>query len=71
MMLLGIVSFVDLLAPYLPKDPCCLELFARNLNHGWTSWGNEVSSQGTYSVYNDEKGVLSSQQVLKFQEISS
>lgn len=32
----------DLFAPHLPKDPNCLELFARNLLHGWTSWGNEV-----------------------------
>ncbi|GCC27607.1 N(6)-adenine-specific methyltransferase METTL4 [Chiloscyllium punctatum] len=23
-------------------NPDCLELFARNLQHGWTSWGNEV-----------------------------
>eukprot|EP00731_Ephydatia_muelleri_P018463 Em0011g503a len=32
----------DLFAPYLPTNPWCLELFARNLHHGWTSWGNEV-----------------------------
>ncbi|KAF7246312.1 Methyltransferase-like protein 4 [Varanus komodoensis] len=38
------------LHPYLPKilkgytkpDVECLELFARNLHPGWTSWGNEV-----------------------------
>ncbi|KAH9499928.1 Methyltransferase-like protein 4 [Bulinus truncatus] len=26
---------------YLPKDPSCIELFARNLVPKWTSWGNE------------------------------
>lgn len=26
----------------LPGNANCLELFARNLNAGWTSWGNEV-----------------------------
>ncbi|KAI9140359.1 MT-A70-domain-containing protein [Paraphysoderma sedebokerense] len=25
-----------------PNSPQCLELFARNLNMGWCSWGNEV-----------------------------
>jgi len=33
---------VDILASYLPENPQCLELFARNLLPGWTSWGNEV-----------------------------
>jgi len=33
---------IDVLAPYLPENPQCLELFARNLTPGWTSWGNEV-----------------------------
>ncbi|ESN92997.1 hypothetical protein HELRODRAFT_69400, partial [Helobdella robusta] len=27
---------------HLPEDAKCLELFARNLQSGWTSWGNEV-----------------------------
>jgi len=31
-----------LLEACLPKDPSCLELFARNLAPGFTSWGNEV-----------------------------
>ncbi|KAI7849734.1 MT-A70-domain-containing protein [Circinella umbellata] len=30
-----------ILKPYLPDDPKCLELFARCLTPGWTSWGNE------------------------------
>ncbi|XP_062510122.1 N(6)-adenine-specific methyltransferase METTL4-like [Corticium candelabrum] len=32
----------DVMRQYLPKDAKCLELFARNLLPGWTSWGNEV-----------------------------
>ncbi|XP_060605650.1 N(6)-adenine-specific methyltransferase METTL4-like [Ruditapes philippinarum] len=32
----------EVLRPYLPNDPKCMELFARNLLPGWTSWGNEV-----------------------------
>ncbi|ORZ15132.1 MT-A70-like protein, partial [Absidia repens] len=31
----------DLLQPYLPAKPRCLELFARCLTPGWSSWGNE------------------------------
>ncbi|CDH52371.1 methyltransferase-like protein 4 [Lichtheimia corymbifera JMRC:FSU:9682] len=31
----------DVMAHYLPKDPKCLELFARCLTPHWTSWGNE------------------------------
>lgn len=30
------------LKQYLPSNPSCLELFARSLIPGWTSWGNEV-----------------------------
>ncbi|KAL1921514.1 uncharacterized protein VTP21DRAFT_11230 [Calcarisporiella thermophila] len=32
----------EILATHLPNTPRCLELFARNLLPGWTSWGNEV-----------------------------
>ncbi|TPX71187.1 hypothetical protein SpCBS45565_g01317 [Spizellomyces sp. 'palustris'] len=32
----------DVIAPYLPRDAQKLEIFARNLLPGWTSWGNEV-----------------------------
>ncbi|KAK9832584.1 hypothetical protein WJX81_001061 [Elliptochloris bilobata] len=31
-----------LLAPLLPPQPRCLELFARNLVAGWTTWGNDA-----------------------------
>jgi len=30
-----------IIEPYTVRKPNCLELFARNLNSGWTSWGNE------------------------------
>jgi len=33
------------LAPFLPSAPTCMELFARCLTSGWTSWGNEVLLQ--------------------------
>ncbi|KAL3869697.1 hypothetical protein ACJMK2_042349 [Sinanodonta woodiana] len=32
----------EVLRQYIPESGCCLELFARNLWPGWTSWGNEV-----------------------------
>ncbi|KND00416.1 uncharacterized protein SPPG_04738 [Spizellomyces punctatus DAOM BR117] len=32
----------DAIAPFLPRDAQKLEIFARNLLPGWTSWGNEV-----------------------------
>ncbi|KAM9260818.1 N(6)-adenine-specific methyltransferase METTL4 isoform 2-T2 [Cariama cristata] len=31
-----------ILAEFIKPDAECLELFARNLQPGWTSWGNEV-----------------------------
>uniref|UniRef100_A0A8D0GYX7 Methyltransferase 4, N6-adenosine n=1 Tax=Sphenodon punctatus TaxID=8508 RepID=A0A8D0GYX7_SPHPU len=32
----------EVLSEYTKPDVKCLELFARNLQRGWTSWGNEV-----------------------------
>ncbi|XP_077411242.1 N(6)-adenine-specific methyltransferase METTL4 [Vanacampus margaritifer] len=32
----------EVLKPYMKADGECLELFARSLQAGWTSWGNEV-----------------------------
>lgn len=32
----------EVLKPYIRPSANCLELFARNLHPGWTSWGNEV-----------------------------
>ncbi|NXK91456.1 METL4 protein, partial [Formicarius rufipectus] len=33
---------IAVLAEFIKPDVECLELFARNLQPGWTSWGNEV-----------------------------
>ncbi|XP_041669767.1 N(6)-adenine-specific methyltransferase METTL4 [Cheilinus undulatus] len=35
-------SLSEVLKPYIGSEAKCLELFARNLQPGWTSWGNEV-----------------------------
>ncbi|CAK6970218.1 N(6)-adenine-specific methyltransferase METTL4 isoform X2 [Scomber scombrus] len=35
-------SLSEVLKPYVGAEANCLELFARNLQPGWTSWGNEV-----------------------------
>ncbi|XP_037135863.1 N(6)-adenine-specific methyltransferase METTL4 isoform X1 [Syngnathus acus] len=35
-------SLAEVLKPYMKADGECLELFARSLRAGWTSWGNEV-----------------------------
>ncbi|KAL0023098.1 hypothetical protein WJX77_000936 [Trebouxia sp. C0004] len=35
-------QLAHLLQPYLPARPKCLEMFARELTPGWTSWGNQV-----------------------------
>uniref|UniRef100_A0A4W5P6T2 Methyltransferase 4, N6-adenosine n=1 Tax=Hucho hucho TaxID=62062 RepID=A0A4W5P6T2_9TELE len=35
-------SLSEVLRPYVGADARCLELFARSLQPGWTSWGNEV-----------------------------
>lgn len=35
-------SLSEVLKPYVRAEAKCLELFARNLQPGWTSWGNEV-----------------------------
>ncbi|XP_059182786.1 N(6)-adenine-specific methyltransferase METTL4 isoform X2 [Centropristis striata] len=35
-------SLSEVLKPYIAAEAKCLELFARSLQPGWTSWGNEV-----------------------------
>ncbi|XP_037613573.1 N(6)-adenine-specific methyltransferase METTL4 [Sebastes umbrosus] len=35
-------SLSEVLKPYIGAEAECLELFARSLQPGWTSWGNEV-----------------------------
>ncbi|KAJ9578805.1 hypothetical protein L9F63_004955, partial [Diploptera punctata] len=43
----------DVLVPYLPATPQCLELFARYLLPGWTSWGYEVLKLQHCSLYKE------------------
>ncbi|KAM9827308.1 N(6)-adenine-specific methyltransferase METTL4 [Neosynchiropus ocellatus] len=52
-------SLSDVLKAYIPAGASCLELFARSLQPGWTSWGNEVlkfqhTSYFTQSAGEDE-----------------
>ena len=37
-----LISSPDLFIKHLPSQPICLELFARNLYEGFTSFGMEV-----------------------------
>lgn len=47
----------EIIRDYLPKEPKCLEIFARYLLPGWTSWGLEVLKFQHLSLYTiiDEK----------------
>ncbi|XP_019897230.3 N(6)-adenine-specific methyltransferase METTL4 [Esox lucius] len=47
-------SLSDVLKPYAGADADCLELFARSLQPGWTSWGNEVIKFQHVSYYTVE-----------------
>ncbi|XP_034069916.1 N(6)-adenine-specific methyltransferase METTL4 [Gymnodraco acuticeps] len=56
-------SLSEVLKPYLGAEAKCLELFARSLLPGWTSWGNEVlkfqhTSYFTLTPTDDGAGVL-------------
>ncbi|KAF5293907.1 hypothetical protein FQA39_LY13612 [Lamprigera yunnana] len=42
---------INILTPFLPKDPNCLEIFARYLLPNWTSWGLEVLHFQHESLY--------------------
>ncbi|XP_008544272.1 N(6)-adenine-specific methyltransferase METTL4 [Microplitis demolitor] len=46
---------VDVLKLYLPPNPNCLEIFARYLLPGWTSWGLEVLKFQQLSLYSINK----------------
>lgn len=47
-------SLSEVLRPYVGADARCLELFARSLQPGWTSWGNEVIKFQHVSYYTVE-----------------
>lgn len=38
----SVLVSLEALKPYIRAEAECLELFARSLQPGWTSWGNEV-----------------------------
>ncbi|KAL0113067.1 hypothetical protein PUN28_012355 [Cardiocondyla obscurior] len=41
----------EIIKDYLPSDPKCLEIFARYLLPGWTSWGLEILKFQHLSLY--------------------
>lgn len=41
----------ELMKDYIPEDANCLEIFARYLLPGWTSYGNEVLKLQHFSLY--------------------
>lgn len=45
----------NILKRFLPENPKCLELFARNLTPGWTSWGLEVAKMQNDILFEVEK----------------
>lgn len=42
---------IEVIKEYLPSEPKCLEIFARYLLPGWTSWGLEVLKFQDLSLY--------------------
>ncbi|XP_033915042.1 N(6)-adenine-specific methyltransferase METTL4 isoform X1 [Acipenser ruthenus] len=48
-------SLADVLKEFVDPEAKCLELFARNLQPGWTSWGNEVLKFQHLSYFNIEE----------------
>lgn len=49
-------SLSEVLKLYVGAEAKCLELFARNLQPGWTSWGNEVLKFQHISYFSLEPG---------------
>lgn len=41
-MLRNLLICLEIIKDYLPNEPKCLEIFARYLLPGWTSWGLEI-----------------------------
>ena len=39
---MNLLVSAEVLKPYIRAGAKCLELFARSLQPGWTSWGDEV-----------------------------
>ncbi|KAI4890507.1 hypothetical protein NFI96_011444 [Prochilodus magdalenae] len=47
-------SLSAVLRPYIKQNARCLEMFARSLQPGWTSWGNEVIKFQHHSYFTTE-----------------
>lgn len=45
------LTFAEIMKEYLPNEPRCLEIFARYLLPGWTSWGLEILKFQHLSLY--------------------
>lgn len=45
------LKFLEIIKEYLPNEPKCLEIFARYLLPGWTSWGLEILKFQHLSLY--------------------
>lgn len=61
------------LAEFIKPDVECLELFARNLQPGWTSWGNEVlkfQHIDYFTLLQNETWLCSCSLILKFVPLS-
>ncbi|KAK3908686.1 N(6)-adenine-specific methyltransferase METTL4 [Frankliniella fusca] len=46
---------IDMVKPYLPPEPRCMEIFARYLLPNWTSWGLEVLKLQHASLFEENK----------------
>jgi len=46
-----LLKFLEIIKEYLPNEPKCLEIFARYLLPGWTSWGLEILKFQHLSLY--------------------
>ncbi|KAL4635248.1 methyltransferase-like protein 4 isoform X1 [Arapaima gigas] len=64
-------SLAEVVKEFLGPDSQCLELFARNLQPGWTSWGNEVLKFQHRSYFEMTPGVPPSPSVPEDPSVTS
>lgn len=50
-MIKDLFTSLEIIKEYLPDEPKCLEIFARYLLPGWTSWGLEILKFQHLSLY--------------------
>ena len=53
-----IIFVLEIMEPFLPPDPECLEMFARSLTPKWSSWGNETIKYQNLSYYRKSESPL-------------